>query len=100
MQNSEKSQSYYRRKLSANKLKRFILNQRKRIKLSIKFLKFAMFVGICVLGISILKLPSWHINQTHLKEAKPWVLNIEGNVVTSVNELNKIKFTFLRFFYG
>ena len=82
MQNSEKSQSYYRRKLTANKMKRLILNERKRLKFLIKFLKFAMFVGICALGIFILKLPSWHINQTHLKEAQPWVLNIEGNVVT------------------
>ncbi len=82
MQNTEKSQSYYRRKLTANKMKRLILSERKRIKFLLKFLKFAMFMGICALGIFILKLPSWHINQTQLKEAQAWVLNIDGNVVT------------------
>ncbi|MBQ3101658.1 FtsQ-type POTRA domain-containing protein [bacterium] len=82
MSENELSQTYYRRKLNASKMRRAILAQRKRIN-KIRFLvKLLIAALICAFGLKVLKMRSWYINYEDLNAAKPWVLKIEGNVVT------------------
>ena len=82
MSGNELSQTYYRRKLNASKMRRAILAQRKRLNNARFLVKFLIAVLICAFGLKVLKMRSWYINYEDLNAAKPWVLKIEGNVVT------------------
>ncbi len=82
MSENELSQTYYRRKLNASKMRRMILAQRKRINKARFLVKLLIAALICAFGLKVLKMRSWYINHEDLNAAKPWVLKIEGNVVT------------------
>ncbi len=82
MSENELSQTYYRRKLNASKMRRAITAQRKRINQTRFLVKLLIAALICAFGLKVLKMRSWYINYEDLNAAKPWVLKIEGNVVT------------------
>lgn len=76
------SQIYYKRRLLANKIKRQINSKRQQVRVFRGLLRLGIVLLIVVFGISVLKLPQWHLNQNALKHAEPWVLTIEGNTIT------------------
>jgi len=76
------SNAYYRRRLKANKMKRFIVARKNLIRNFRALIRVSMILAIIAFGLWVLKLPQWHINSALLANVDPEVVKIEGNVIT------------------
>lgn len=75
-------QEYYRRRLKANKMRRKIASVRSTIRNFRVLLRLLLIVFIILLGLKVLKLHGWYLNQDLLAIANPKVIKIEGNIIT------------------
>lgn len=80
--NQQLSQLYYKRRLKANKLKRQISTKRSQIHTLRGLTRLAVILLIIIFGITILRLPQWHLDLDALKVPESRVLKIEGNNIT------------------
>lgn len=83
----EYSLAYYQRRLKANKIRRLISARRRQIRLLRVLIRLCLIAAAIYLGITILKLPNWHISHVKLLNNTEEVVKIYGNDITPTHKI-------------